>query len=235
MILETATRTLELLTNPAVLDITLRSIRVSGVATILALVVGLPIAAALALLNFKGKEIIKSIFNALLGIPTVVLGLVLYILIAPNGVLGCLGLLYTELGISVGQMLLILPIIVSFVVNSIERVEREIRDLAYTLGATEFQTSLALLREAYSGVVLATIAAFNRAIAELGIALMIGGNVFVSGGRYNTRVLTTAMQMYVARGEIEVAIALGIILIAIVFSISLLSNSLQRCYGLDKT
>jgi tungstate transport system permease protein len=219
---------LKLLSDPAVVDITLRSVRVSGIATAIALIVGLPLAILIGLFDFRGKNFIKSLFNAFLGIPTVVLGLILYLLIAPNGLLGFLGLLYTEMGISVGQAMLILPIIVSFVSNSIESVERDIRDLALTLGASNLQASITLIRESYSGVILATIASFNRAIAELGIALMIGGNIFVRGGEYNTRVLTTAMQMYVARGEIEIAIALGAILLTVVLLISFLSNYLQK-------
>lgn len=214
--------------NPQLLDIAFRSIKVSGIAAILAAMAGIPIGAILGFSRFRGREIVKSIFNALLGIPTVVMGLILYLFLAPAGPLGFLGLLYTEMGISFGQMLLILPIIVSFTANSIEGVELEIRDLALTLGANRIQTMAKVVDEAVSGIVLSVIAAFNRAIAELGIALMVGGNIFVSGGEMNTRVLTTSIQMYVARGEIEFAIALGTILIVIVFGITAISNYLQK-------
>ncbi len=213
--------------NPDVIDIALRSIRVSGIATLLASMWSLPIGVALGIFNFFGKNVIKGFFNAMLGIPTVVLGLILYLMLAPTGPLGFLGLMYTEMGISIGQSILITPIIVSFVASSVELVEKEIRELALTLGASKFEASLAVIREASGGVLLALIAAFNRAIAELGIAIMIGGNIFVRGSALNTRVLTTAIQMYTTRGEIDLAIALGIILLSIVFVVNLLSNIIQ--------
>jgi len=149
-------------------------------------------------------------------------------MLVPVGPLGSLGLLYTEMGISVGQALLITPIIMSIVVNSLESIESEVRELALTLGADEIRASFQVVRESVGGIVLAIIAAFNRAIAELGIALMIGGNIYVKGGTYNTRVLTTAIQMYTVRAEISVAIALGIILMGIVLAVNLLSNLVRK-------
>ena len=214
--------------NRELFDIALRSVKVSGIAAMLAAMIGIPIGVALGLSGFRGKALIKSMFNAMLGIPTVVMGLILYLFLAPAGPLGFLGLIYTEMGISFGQMLLILPIVVSFTASSIESVEEELKDLMLTLGANRVQAMLKTVEEAFSGIVLSVIAAFNRAIAELGIALMVGGNIFVRGGELNTRVLTTSIQMYVARGEIEFAIALGTVLLAIVFAVTALSNYLQR-------
>ncbi len=214
--------------NPELFDIAFRSIRVSGIAAMLAAIIGIPIGVVMGLSRFRGRSLVKSVFNAMLGIPTVVMGLILYLFLAPAGPLGSLGLLYTEMGISFGQMLLILPIVVSFTASSIESVEGEIRDLVLTLGAGRLQAMIKTVEEAISGIILSVIAAFNRAIAELGIALMVGGNIFVRGGEMNTRVLTTSIQMYVARGEIEFAIALGTVLLAIVFAVTALSNYLQR-------
>ena len=213
--------------NPDVIDIALRSVRVSGMATLLALLWSMPLGVAVGMLSFPGKSVVKGFFNTLLGIPTVVLGLILYLMLAPTGPLGFLGLIYTEMGISLGQSVLITPIIVSFVASSVEVVEREIKELALTLGASKIEASIAVVREAAGGVLLALIAAFNRAIAELGIAIIIGGNIFVRDSGLNTRVLTTAIQMYTTRGEIDLAIALGIILISIVFVVSLVSNFVQ--------
>jgi|Deesub1362A_J573_1020465.scaffolds.fasta_scaffold00158_41 tungstate transport system permease protein len=210
-----------------VADIALRSIKVSGIATLMAAIIGIPTGVALGISTFRGRNVLRSFFNGMLGIPTVVMGLILYLILAPAGPLGSLKLLYTEMGISFGQMLLILPIVVSFTASSIESVEREIRELALTLGASRAEATLKVIREASAGVLLAVIAAFNRAIAELGIALMVGGNIFVRGGALNTRVLTTSIQMYVARGDIDIAIALGMILLGIVFVITTVSNFLQ--------
>ena len=214
--------------DPELYDIILRSIKVSGLATLYAGLIGIPIGVILGLSDFKGKEVIKSIFNGLMGIPTVVLGLILYLFLAPAGPLGFLNLLYTTTGISLGQMILILPIVVSITVNSIESIEEDVRYLALTLGADETQMMMKVIEEASPGILLSLMAAFNRAIAELGVALMIGGNIFIKGGEMNTRVLTTAIQMYVTRGEISIAIALGIILLSLVYLISILVNYIQR-------
>jgi len=214
--------------DPELYDIILRSIKVSGLATLYAGLIGVPIGVILGLSDFKDKEVIKSIFNGLMGIPTVVLGLILYLFLAPAGPLGFLNLLYTTTGISLGQMILILPIVVSITVNSIESVEEDVRYLALTLGADETQMMMKVIEEASPGILLSLITAFNRAIAELGVALMIGGNIFIKGGEMNTRVLTTAIQMYVTRGEISMAIALGIILLSLVYLVSITVNYIQR-------
>jgi tungstate transport system permease protein len=126
-------------------------------------------------------------------------------------------------GIAIGQSLLIAPIIISFATNAIEETERDVADLARTLGASEAYVSLAVARESIGGIALSIVAAFNRAFAELGIALMIGGNI-----RYATRLLTTAIALETARGEIAFSMALAIILLSVVFSISLVLNLLRR-------
>jgi tungstate transport system permease protein len=217
--------------NPDVAEIAVRSVKVSGIATLMASTWSLPAGLVIGLYSFKGKGLLKSIFNSMLGIPTVVLGLILYLLLVPSGPLGFLGLIYTEMGISFGQALLITPIIVSFVTTSIESVEKDVRELAKTLGAGRFESSIAVMRETKAGVVLSIIAAFNRAVAELGVAIMIGGNIFVKGSALNTRVLTTAIQTYTSRGDIEMAIALGIILLLIVFAVSMTLNFLQSRFA----
>lgn len=209
--------------DPTILEITTRSILVSGTATFLSVLWGAPIGMVLGLKKFRGKTVLKSLFNALLGIPTVALGLVLYLLFSRSGSLGFLQILYTPLGIIIGQAILITPITVSLITSAIESVDPEIRDLARTLGASENQALVAVLGESSSGFLLAIIASFNRAIAELGIALMIGGNI-----RGITRVLTTTIALETTRGEIVLAIALAIILLTIVSLVSLSINLIQR-------
>ncbi len=177
----------------------------------------------LGLYRFPGKFALKGMFNALLGIPTVTLGLVLYLLLSKAGPLGFLRILYDPVGIIVGQAILVTPMIVSFMASAIESVDPEIKDLAKTLGATEFETSIAVLRESLGGVALAFTASFNRAIAELGVAFMIGGNI---SGR--TRVLTTTIALETNAGNIALAIALAIILLLIVSAFSLSINLIQR-------
>jgi len=206
-----------------IFEIAVRAIAVSGAATLLAALWGLPAGVFLGLKSFRGRSIVKGFFNAMLGMPTVGLGLILYLAFSRAGPLGFLHLLYTPLAITLGQAVLITPITVSFVTSTIESVDPEIRDLAKTLGASETQASIAVLRESISGVFLAIIASFNRAIAELGVALMLGGNI-----RGITRVLTTSIALETTRGELVLGITLTIILLSIVFTLNTLVNLIQR-------
>ncbi len=224
-ILEGLRRALELIVSgdPEVLEVTLRSLYVSGTATLLAVSWSIPMGLLISLKNFRGKRILKGFFNALLGIPTVGLGLILYLFLSRSGPFGSLHFLYTPTAIILGQAVLITPILVSFSVSAIESVEPEIRDLAKTLGASESEVSFAVLREALQGVLLAVIAGFNRALAELGVALMLGGNI---AGL--TRVLTTSIALETARGNFELSIALTIILLSIVFTLNFAVNLLKR-------
>ena len=209
--------------DPTVLDITLRSLYISGAAVLIAALWGIPIAILLGLKDFRGKLFLKGLFNALIGIPTVVLGLILYLFIHRSGVLGFLHLLYTPTAIIIGQAILVTPIVVSFSVNALEAVSSEIQDLAKTLGASEDQAFFAVFREALDGVILATVSSFNRAVAELGVAQMVGGNL--SGF---TAVLTTTIMNETDKANIDISIALAIIMFIIVFGITLALNFVQR-------
>jgi len=209
--------------DPEIMEITLRSIYISGTAAALAIIWSIPTGLVLGLGDFVGKGFVKGIFNALLGIPTVALGLILYLLLSSSGPLGFLDLFINPLGVAVGQAILITPMMISFTTSAVEAIEPDIKDLAKTLGASEVEAAFAVLKESTSGVALAVMGSFNRAIAELGVAFMIGQNV-----RGSTRVLTTAIAMETGRGEIALSIALASILLVIVLSISLLTNLLQR-------
>lgn len=211
------TKALELIAtgDPTLYGIVYRSLLFSGIAIILATLWGTPIAMVLSLKDFRGKNLVKALFNSLIGIPTVVLGLVLYLIFSKGGPLGPLDLLYTPGAIILGEAILVTPILISITNSAIEAVDPEIMSLAKTLGANESQASIAVLKEAVNGFLLSNIASFNRAIAELGVALMVGGNI---AGL--TDVLTTAVSRYTARGELDLAIALGIILMVIVFLIN---------------
>lgn len=204
--------------DPTLYGIIYRSLLFSGVAAILAVLWATPIAMLLGLKNFPGKSIIKGFFTALIGIPTVALGLLLWLILSKEtGPLGFLGLLYSPGAIILGEALLVTPLIVSIATNAIEAVDPEMINLAKTLGASESQASIAVLKEAINGIVFSNIAGFNRAIAELGVALMVGGNL---AGL--TDVLTTDISSDTARGDFPTAIALAIILLAIVFGINLI-------------
>jgi tungstate transport system permease protein len=208
--------------DKAIIEITLRSLQIAISATLLAAVIGIPISILISMNNFTGKRIVKLFFNAMVGVPTVTLGLFLYTLFSRSGPLGSLSLLYSTRSIVIGQAILIAPLMISFIVNAIESKDNQLRDLVRTLGADEAETSLAILREAYSGVSLAIVSSFNRAFAELGIATMLGANI--SG---LTRVLTTAIALETAKGELGLGFALSFILLAIVVGLNFLVGNLR--------
>ena len=205
--------------DPTVYGIVFRSLFFSGVAAILAALWGTPIAMLLGLKDFHGKSVIKGFFNALIGMPTVALGLILFLTFSKAGPLGFLGLLYTPAAIMLGEAVLVTPLVVSIATTAIETVDPEMINLAKTLGASESQASITVLKEAINGVIFSDMASFNRAIAELGVALLVGGNI---AGL--TDVLTTNISKYTQRGgsDLAYAIALSIILMAIVFGINLI-------------
>ena len=209
--------------DPTVYGIVSRSILFSGTAMIIATLWGIPIAMLLGLKNFPGKSIIKGFFTSLMGVPTVALGLILFLIFSNAGPLGFLRILYTPAAIILGQAVLVTPILVSIATTAIEAVDPEIMNLAKTLGASESQASVAVLKEALSGVLLSNTASFNRAIAELGVALLVGGNI--AGLTDN---LTTAISRYTQTHDLDLAIALAIILLAIVFGINLIVITAQR-------
>jgi tungstate transport system permease protein len=202
--------------DPTLYGIVYRSLFFSGSAAILAILWGTPIAMLLSLKSFPGKSIVKGFFTALIGMPTVALGLILFLIFSKAGPLGFLQLLYTPGAIILGEAILVTPLIISISINSIESVDHEVMNLAKTLGASESQAEVAVLKEAVNGLVLSDIAGFNRAIAELGVALTVGGNLAGI-----TDVLTTDISMFIQRGDFAMSIALAIILLAIVFGINL--------------
>lgn len=209
--------------NPEIYDIVYRTIYVTGLGTFLACLWGIPIAILIGLYSFKGRWLVKGFFNAFIGVPTVALGLILYLLFSHSGALGSLNLLFTLNGIAVGQAILETPIIVSFVSNALSVSDVQLRDLAKTLGASGLRVNLAIMRETIWSVVLAVASAFNRGFGELGIATLVGGGLF-----HQTRVLTTAITTETNFGNYSTALAYGIILMSIVLAITLTINLIER-------
>jgi tungstate transport system permease protein len=209
--------------NPEFYATVVRTIYVSGIGTLLACLWSIPIAVVLGLYSFRGKWVIKGFFNALIGVPTVALGLLLYLLMSRQGEFGFLHLLYTVNGIMIGQAILVTPIIVSFTSSALNAADTQLRDLAKTLGASGFRTSLTIMRETVWSMVLAVTAAFNRGFGELGIATIVGGNLLGE-----TRVLTTAIALEINFGSFDVAMAYAIVLMAIVLAVTLVINLIER-------
>jgi tungstate transport system permease protein len=197
------------------IQITLQSLFISGTAALFASAIGLPIGLILGLKRFKGRQAIIGIFNSLIGMPTVALGLILYLVFSNSGPLGFLQMLYTPIGIIVGQTILILPIMISVTTETLLGVDESIRHLALTMGADEQAAAFSVVRESVGGILLAMSASFSRAIAELGVALMIGGNI-----RGITRVLTTSIALETTRGEIALGLGLTVILITLILVVN---------------
>ena len=210
-------------TDPEVYNTVARTLYVTGLGTLLACLWGIPIAVVIGLYSFKGKWIIRGLSTALIGVPTVALGTLMYLLLSKQGPLGFLGFLYTNNGIAIGQALLLTPIIVTFTSNALGTADTQLRDLARTLGASSLRTNLAIIRETVWSMVLAVSAAFNRGFGELGIAMIVGGNLFKE-----TRVLTTAIAVETNLGVFEYALAYALILMAIVITVTLVITLIER-------
>ncbi len=217
---ESFTRALFLILNldKELLDIIFLSVMVSGSALLCSTFIGVPLGALLALRKFPLRDLSISILNTLMGLPPVVVGLFLYLLLSRSGPLGFMSLLYTPSAMIVAQGILALPIVSSLSHSAIVSVDPIIKQTAMTLGATRFQVSLTVIREARYGIMSAIIAAFGRVMAEVGAILIVGGNI--AGF---TRVMTTTIALETDKGNFELALALGIILL----SISLAINSVM--------
>lgn len=205
------------------LEITLRSLFVSGVAALLAALFGIPIGVLIGLRRFRGRSQVKGVFNGLMAMPTVALGLVLYLVFSNAGPLGFLQVLYSPFAIIIGQSILVFPLIVSISSETVETIDPSIRDLALTLGANEREAFTSVLRESLGGIVLAASAAFSRAISELGIALMLGGNI-----EGLTRVLTSSIALETTRGEITLGLGLAVVLLSLMLIINVILRMAEK-------
>jgi tungstate transport system permease protein len=208
--------------DPELVEIVGLSLKVSLSSTLLAGCLGIPLGFAIGIRDFPGKRPVVTLLNTLLALPTVVIALFVYTFISRRGVLGMLDLLYTPGAIVIGQVLLILPVVATFTLSAISRIDARYRQTAMTLGATRFQTALAILREARFGIMAAVVAAFGRVISEIGISMMLGGNA-----RGFTRTMTTAMALEYDKGEFILAVALGLVLMSISLLVNVILNLFQ--------
>jgi tungstate transport system permease protein len=196
--------------NPDVMQIALLSLYISLSATVIAALISIPLGGLIHFHEFSGKRALIVIIQTLYSVPTVVVGLLIYLLISRSGPLGFLGLLFTPEGMILGQTVLIMPIMTGLVISALSGVDKNISDTLVALGATGFQKILGIVKEARYAILSAVILGFGRAIAEVGVAMMIGGNI-----RGSTRVLTTAITLETGMGEFGLSIALGIILLMV--------------------
>ena len=202
------------------------SLRCTLSACAIAAVLGVPCALLLSKSRFRGRRGILVVLNALQAIPTVVVGLALYMFIARQGVLGFFGMLYTPSAIILGQAVLILPLVIMLALGAIQRLDAQYRPTALTLGATEFQASLAVIREARFALGIALCAAFGRGIGEVGVSMMLGGNI-----KGFTRTMTTAMALEYDKGEFTLALSLGMALLLVSLALNVFLGCVQGARG----
>jgi tungstate transport system permease protein len=209
--------------DPEVIEITLRTLIISLSSTFFAALIAIPLASFIHFNKFRGKRSVMNIIQTLYSLPTVLVGLLVFLLISKSGPLGDLGLLFTPGGMIIGQTILVIPTVVGFAIVGLSGVKEEIKELALSLGASNFQTTTTIMQEAKYALLGAIILGFGRAISEVGVALMIGGNI-----RGYTRVITTTMSLETQKGNVELSIALGIILLSIALIVNLILNQVQE-------
>jgi tungstate transport system permease protein len=216
--------------NPEVMRITLLSLEISLAATFLSALISIPAGALLYYHEFFGKRVLVNILQTLYALPTVLAGLLLFLLISHQGPLGFLSLLYTPYGMVIAQMILVLPLITGLTFSTLSGIDPAMRSTILSLGATKIQSIGTLILETRFGILAAVILGFGRAISEVGAAMIIGGNI-----RGYTRVLTTAISLETSIGDFALAISLGIILLGVAVLVNIALNLIQSGSVLKNT
>ena len=209
--------------NAEVYAIAGRTLLISLAATALSLLIGCPAGLALARGRFRGRTLLLSFVHTGMGMPPVVVGLGLWLLITRSGPLGALGLIYTPGAMVLAQLMIATPLVIGFTAASVQSLPPLLPDLLASLGARRLGTFWLLLREARLGMLAAVMAGFGAVISEVGAAMTVGGNL-----RGSTRVLTTAIVTATGRGDLAQAAALGIILVALAFSVTFMLTLIQQ-------
>ncbi len=209
--------TLILSGNRELLFITLTSLKISLSSLFISSIIAIPLALYIGKNNFKGKKLILVIINSLMALPTVVIGLIVYSFLSRSGPLGSMTLLYTRSAIIIGQTILILPILLSMIYASVSSLDKSLVETLKTFGATSYYSYILILKEMKIPIFSALLAGFGRVIGEVGISMMLGGNI-----RWFTRTITTTIALESGKGDFELALALGLILMGISFLINFL-------------
>jgi len=193
------------------------SLLVASISTVLATLTGVPVGIMVAQKRFRGRGIVMTVLNTLMSLPTVLVGLLLYALLSRRGPLGEMGLLYTRTAMVIGQWVLAFPIVAGLTAAAVKGLDPKIRLTALSLGADERQASRVFLHEARFGLFAAVVAGFGRVFAEVGVSMMLGGNI-----RAYTRTITTAIALETSRGEFSLGIALGLVLLLVALLVNVL-------------
>lgn len=208
--------------NPEIVEIASLSLKVSGVATLIAAAIGIPLGAFITLTEFPFKGLVKNVIFTLMGLPPVVAGLLVFLVLSRAGPLGQFGVLFTPTAMVIAQVLLILPIVTGLTITATRSVDRSVVDTAMSLGADRLHTAVIVLNEASQAIVVAVLSGFGRAIAEVGAVMIVGGDI-----QWSTRVLTTSIVLETRKANFSQAIALGIILLLLSFTVNMVLNIIQ--------
>lgn len=209
--------------NPEVYEIAFRSIYITLSATLIASAISIPIALYLAFHDFRGKTSLVNLIHTLYALPTVLIGLLVFLMLSRQGPFGFLGLLFTPGGMIIGQVILVIPILIGLTYSAVTSLDPIVKDTIISLGANYMQFLVSILREVRFVIYAAIAMAFGRAISEVGAAIMIGGNI-----KGFTRILTTAISLETSMGNIELSMALGIILLFIALIVNFVMTSIRR-------
>jgi tungstate transport system permease protein len=199
------------------------SLRVTLTAVAIACLIGLPLGAALAVLRFPGRSALVAVLNALMGLPPVVVGLVVYLMLSRSGPLGVLGLLYTPTAMIIAQAILVTPLVAALARQSLSDLHAEYGELFRSLQLTPAEQVRTLLWDGRYSLLTAALAGFGRAVAEVGAVIIVGGNI-----EHVTRVMTTAIALETSKGNLALALALGLILIALALAVNAAVLALNR-------
>jgi tungstate transport system permease protein len=209
--------------DPATYSAISATIRASSLAMAASLLLGIPFGYFLGYFDFRLKKYIRIIVNTLLSLPTVFIGLLIYALLTRNGPLGEAGLLFTITGIAIGQTILSLPIVIALTATAVETADSSLRLTLMSLGANRLQIAKSTLWEVRLGILAAAVTATGRVLTEVGISLMVGGNI-----KWHTRTITTAIALETSKGEFAMGIALGLVLLLIAFTVNIFLAGLRR-------
>ncbi|OGS51570.1 MAG: tungstate transporter permease [Euryarchaeota archaeon RBG_13_61_15] len=210
-------------TGLELIEVTLLSLYVSGMATILGSAIGIPLGALIGLKEFGGKGAVKTITYTLYGFPPVLSGLFVYYIFSRTGPLGDFGILFTPTAMIIAETFLVIPLVTGITITSVVEVDKNIKETVRAMGASSKQTILTVMREAWVGLVMACMVGFGRVIAEVGAAYLVGGNI---DGK--TRVLTTAIMLETRTGNFEWAMALGAVLLSVALCVFLFLRLIQE-------
>ena len=209
--------------DPEVIDVTWRTVAIAVSSCFISSLISLPLGSLIHFKRFPGKRFLINIIQTFYSIPTVVVGLFVFIVFSRIGPLGFFSLMFTPNIMVIGQVILITPIVLGLVIAALSGVEKGVFETASSLGASRVQATFQVIREARYAILSAITMGFGRAISEVGLALMVGGNI-----RGYTRVITTAISLETSRGDVELSIALGLILMFIALVVNVILNRLQQ-------